>query len=765
MQKLQNYTYLLFLILFIFFAVSELQSQISDTTELYPSSVKKYLFEIGEIRFSGNESFSRTILIKNISSNESSRSIPHDLIEFFYNNIKYTYIPGKVKRAFKYVLATLQDEISYFDEVKAEEDVVNLSKYYYQNGFHDIEVNYSFFPDTNALINVLEFNITENIRYKVSSIKYMGIDKVENTIQEQISKKRKVKPNQFFDEIKLVNEIAGIQQTLLNHGYYYSKYQTPIITIDTNYYSDSITVIFNNGIRQKISQINFIDSTHGQKIIAYDMKVKQLEIESGKWYSQQDVNNTINNMLGLGTFDMVTVDTSSIFHPITDTTLPLVVFMNYRKQQEYGFSSFLNQTAIDNLLNVGVEFSYFHRNIGGAAQVFNPFVRGVLQTESITDWMESEFEFQVGINFAQPLLWTIDRARIGVSSQLLYSRRTIENTLFLETFTMPVKFPIKLPIWTYFNNMSIDFTFERQSPINYQEALEEGFANAKTHEDTLYVINSFYQYEQLDYYLADKDFWWLTASVVGISVSGDTRDNPFAPSRGYFTAMTIDGTPFAAIDIDRLGGIAKFVRLQFTHYWFNSLNDHQILATKFRTGHIFWWDKINSYVPYDKQFFCGGANSVRGWMSRKLRYDNKFYSGEERQLIEDYNDLFGSSTLIEGSIEFRHKFSRIRALGSALGSQVANLGLTLFTDIGNAYQWLVVGNDGEYLVKYNLWDYIKGLAVASGFGLRYDTPIGPVRLDFAWKVYNPMARQDKTIFTRPDALGDFEFHIGLGHAF
>ena len=765
MPKLQNYILCLIYASLLCFAVYQTKAQNTDTTRLYPSTVKGYLFEIGEIRFSGNDAFTRSNLMKNISSRESSRSIPHVIIEFFYNNIRYTYVPRKVKSSFKFVLRTLQDEINYFDEVKAEEDVVNLSKFYYQHGFHDVEIKYTFRPDTADEINVLEFYITENSRYKISKVKYYGLDDIEDIIKQQIEKKRKVKSGQFFDENKLINEVNSVQETLLNHGYYYSKYKTPVITIDTNYYRDSITVMFETGRRQKVSHVNFVDSTHGQKIIAYEMKMKQLQIKPGDWYSREDVNKTINNMLSLGTFDMVTVDTSSSFHPVTDSTIPLVVFMNYRKQQEYGFSSFLNQTAIDNLINVGVELSYFHRNIGGAAQVFNPFIRGVLQTESITDWQESEFEFQVGINFAQPLLWTIDRARIGVSSQLLYSRRTIENTLLLETFTMPIKFPIQLPIWTYFNNMSIDFSFERQAPINYQEAVEEGFSNAKTEQDTLYVIKSFYQYEQLDYYLADKDFWWLTASVIGISITGDTRDNPFAPSRGYFTAMTVDGTPFAAIDIDRLGGIAKFVRLQFTHYWFYSLNDHQVLATKFRTGHIFWWDKINSYVPYDKQFFCGGANSVRGWLSRKLRYDNRAYRGEDRKLIEDYSDLFGSSTLIEGSFEFRHKFSKIRALGSALGSQMENLGFTAFLDFGNAFQWLVVDDDGEYFVKYDLWDYIEGLAVASGFGLRYDTPIGPVRIDFAWRVYDPMAAVDKTIFTRPNALSDFEFHIGLGHAF
>jgi outer membrane protein assembly factor BamA len=763
MQKHRNiYLTVVSIAVFVFLSLTTYSK---DKLYLIPSNAEKYLYEIDEIRFEGNESFSKQELLRTISQTESSRSIPHTLIEFFFENIKYTYIPREVKRSFAIALNTMKDELSFFDEVKAEEDVVNLSKFYYQKGFHDIIVDYSFNADIEQEKNILKFQINENNRYKISSIKYFGLDALEESIKTKISEKMLVKAGDYFDENLLMSEVSAIQRTLLNIGFFYSYYKTPVITLDTNDHTDSISVFFSHGKRQKISHINFIDSTHGQKIIAFEMKEKQLDIKGGQWYSKDNVDKTINNMLGLGTFDMVTVDTSSTFHQKTDSTLPIVVFANYRKQQEYGFSSFLNQTAIDNLMNVGVELSYFHRNIGGLAQVFNPFVRGVLQTESITDWKESEFEFQVGINFAQPLLWTIDKARIGVSSQLLYSRRTIESTLLLETFTMPVKFPIQLPGWTYFNYMSVDFTFERQAPINFIEAVEEGFRNSKNYQDSLYILKSFYQYDQLDTYVSGKDFWWLTAAILGVSTNGDTRDNPFAPSRGYFTAMTVEGTPFAAFDIDRLGGIAKFVRLQFTHYWFTSLGRKDVFATKFRAGHIFWWDKTNSYVPYDKQFFCGGANSVRGWLSRKLRYDNKAYADEDQQILDDYSDLFGSSSLLEGSIELRHKFSRVKALGSALGNQMENLGITAFIDIGNAFQWLVVDDDGEYFVKYNLWDYIKGLAVASGLGLRYDTPIGPVRIDFAWKVYNPMLDKDQTIFTRPNALSDFEFHIGLGHAF
>jgi outer membrane translocation and assembly module TamA len=67
--------------------------------------------------------------------------------------------------------------------------------------------------------------------------------------------------------------------------------------------------------------------------------------------------------------------------------------------------------------------------------------------------------------------------------------------------------------------------------------------------------------------------------------------------------------------------------------------------------------------------------------------------------------------------------------------------------------------------KNTLKDYITGLAVSSGFGIRFDTPVGPLRLDVAWPVYYPSSIENKTIFTRPDGLTNAQFHIALGHSF
>ena len=94
-------------------------------------------------------------------------------------------------------------------------------------------------------------------------------------------------------------------------------------------------------------------------------------------------------------------------------------------------------------------------------------------------------------------------------------------------------------------------------------------------------------------------------------------------------------------------------------------------------------------LPSSIRFFSGGAQSVRGYKYQSLGPTDE--SGE----------VVGGAYLILGSIEFEHYFSD-------------HLGAAVFFDIGNAVD-----------------DLTDDLEQGAGFGLRWKSPIGPVRIDLA----------------------------------
>ncbi len=111
-------------------------------------------------------------------------------------------------------------------------------------------------------------------------------------------------------------------------------------------------------------------------------------------------------------------------------------------------------------------------------------------------------------------------------------------------------------------------------------------------------------------------------------------------------------------------------------------------------------------LPSSVRFFAGGSQSVRG------------YSYESLGPTDDGGDVIGGEHLMTGSIEFEHYFSD-------------RLGMAVFIDAGNALESF--GDDLEQ---------------GAGFGLRWRSPVGPVRIDLA----NAISTDDK----------DWRLHVNIG---
>jgi len=720
---------------------------------LFRSFYNPDLYEINKIVFKGNTFASAEKLQSLISSKPTKKSIPHKVLLFYYENISRNRgAPKLLAASLKSVILSLANEISFFKEIVAENDRQTLYNYYFQNGFHDVTVDYRFYPNLDEKINLLEFSISEGAQYRIDYISIYGLDSLSPQVEKEIQSVRKVKVGEPFNEELLAEELTSIRVILRNNGYFYAEFLTPRVVIDTLRKVDSVFVVFTKGKPVKIGYINFIDSVGNQKRVGYNVKYNNLDIKPGDLFSQRKVLSSEINLSSLGTFELVRIDTSSVFHPFTDSTINLAILLNYRRLRDYGIGLFTNRTTAEKAINLGFEFTISDRNIFGGAQSASFFLRafGIDVSRVIFERKSLEYEFQMGMNFLQPLLWIIGNTRVGLSSSILYSQRKVFSSLQLNTFTFPLKFSSRLPLWTYFNYMDFDFYFERQVPKNFATASQRFFENAKSFEDSLRIQQSVAIFGNLDRYI-NAYHPLLTTSILGINFTGDTRDNPLIPRRGRLTNLSFDGYFFF--------GMAKYYRFNFASRWFWNLTDFFVFGTRIQAGYIYWFDKKNSFVPFERHFFAGGANSVRGWASRQLRYFKGFRldTGSSAIVNSFLRDFVGNSTLFEASIEARFRFGRPSYIGKTLADILELFTVTVFFDAGNAYQWLIQNENGDYYVKYTLGDYIRGIACATGFGIGFVTPAGPFFLDLGFPIYDP--NKEKRTFTSP------VFHIRLGYAF
>jgi outer membrane protein assembly factor BamA len=754
-----------FIIIFLSFSTIELPSQEKGFKSLYPSIRNDELFEINQIVFEGNRNFTDEELMGLLSEQTSKRNKIHEFVEFYYFNFKKIkninkYLPPGTMATFRKTLERWSYELRFYDQTKVESDIEQIKSFYNQKGFHEVKISFSFLPDENSKKNVLKFIVNEGKQYKLNNIIYLGLDSVASDVGGKLKGAKKLRKGNFFLEDEIVNEIRVIREILLNNGYYNCNFETPVVTLDTINKLDSLTIIFDIGNRYKISSIVFEDSLMGQKLVTNTMKSRQMSIFPGDWYSKKAIEESRQNLQTLGTFEFVSIDTAQNSEN-DDSTLAIKVQTRYRKQNEWGAGLYLNRTTYDYFTNLGAEGSYLNRNIGGIAQSLSTFIRGEFQDISrfFKKDLKPETEFQIGANYAQPLLWKIKNSKVGLAGQGLFSISKIFTDLQLNTASFQIRFPTKLPAWTYFNGMSFDLLLEWQIPINFDNALKTALSKSKSEADTQKTLDNFRIYQALNSFYDKNSGFNPTSFIFSFSIFGDSRDDLFNPTNGYFTNLSIDSW---------LGfGIAKYIRPQFSHNFFTSMNKSTVFAVKSRLGYIYWKDDKDSYIPADRQFYTGGANSLRGWESRHLRYTTMSIVNDTINGYNNFiNDFIGSQMIIEGSFEIRWRIGRPRWASETVADIFNLFVMTGFVDWGNTFHWLAFSNK-KYYSSMKAIDYLTGLAISAGLGIGFQTPVGPLRVDFSMPIYDPTPIEglNKFVPNRTSSLKYSQIHLGLGYAF
>lgn len=179
--------------------------------------------------------------------------------------------------------------------------------------------------------------------------------------------------------------------------------------------------------------------------------------------------------------------------------------------------------------------------------------------------------------------------------------------------------------------------------------------------------------------------------TIGVTWIMDKRDNFQYPTKGYrhsFSFSTTGGL---------LAGANNFNKYSYEYrsYWENNFIKRNTLALRVKGGLA---QELDGFIPYIDLWSVGGSNSIRGYEDREFVGEKMFYS----------------------NLEMRYKLSK-------------QFTAALFTDIGSA------------------WDGIGGFDLRSsyGVGIRFKTPLGPFRLDFA----------------RASDRGSNQVHFGIGSMF
>jgi outer membrane protein insertion porin family len=208
--------------------------------------------------------------------------------------------------------------------------------------------------------------------------------------------------------------------------------------------------------------------------------------------------------------------------------------------------------------------------------------------------------------------------------------------------------------------------------------------------------------------LSKEDVGTLGISSISPSLHYDTRDNPFNPVSGSFNSIVLKIASKAFLS--EIG----FIKTTFKSSWFFQLYKDIVFAFSLGGGTAFSFEGTKE-LPLIERYFLGGGTTVRG-------FENDMLGPKGQNDSPTGGNIFA---LLNSEIRW--------PLGKGFG-------LVTFVDSGNVWETIDDINN-------------RDLRYSAGGGLRYKTPVGPVRIDYGHKI------------SRKENESAGEVHFSFGHAF
>jgi len=309
-----------------------------------------------------------------------------------------------------------------------------------------------------------------------------------------------------------------------------------------------------------------------------------------------------------------------------------------------------------------------------------------------------KFLYTVGVGFGTD---TGPRAKLGWENRRINDRGHRFNSLYTtsairDSLTLSYSIPIRNPRSDQFaiiSSWANDHTRDNQSET-YVLGVSRSVEFGKNWLQTLYL-----NYQTESYTVAGESGDSLLL-MPGITVSKVSADNRIYPERGFRALVDVRGAHpdfVSNAQFVQVRGQVKFIHKIFGKSRILLRGD--VGATRFGSIHI---------LPTSVRFFAGGDQSVRGYAYNSLGPTNA------------RGQVVGGEQLLVGSAEFEQRFTD-------------KWSAAVFYDTGNALDnWQGALKDGV------------------GFGVRWLSPVGPIRVDLAWAISEPGAPKRLHINVGPD---------------
>lgn len=695
---------------------------------------------------------------------------------YFYNIAK----EPKKEKGFNYWLKyKMGEKPVLLNDVDREFNKDIIQNYSENKGYFNARATYDT-VSKNKKAQVI-YTLRPGSRYLISNVKFQKDSSLVNKEIQNLTDKTFLKNNNPFDLDVIKNERERIDNGLKERGFYYFHPDNIIVQADstvsknhkvelnvklkddtpdlsTQQFSIDKVIVFptyniqdvRNG-KYKIpmdadslskyayKDIYVIDPQHKFKPKIFD---RALYFKKGDLYNRTNHNLTLNRLISLGVFKFVKnefITSDSLQHKFDAYYL-----LTPREIQSLRLEA-LGRTNSANYAGSELNLNWTHRNFFRGAEQFKAAVYGAFDfqmggPENAKNLFRAGTNVQLSIpRIVAPFRFNSSSAfvpRTNITLGYEFQNRTEYYTL--NTFTGSFGYVWKENARKEHDLKILDVTYV--SPAKVTELYKEISAKSEAMQrvvDKQLIFGPTYSYTYTNtmlskpttiYYKGTLD---LAGNITGLVTGANVRDGK---------EKTIFGVPFS-----------QYAKIENDFRLYHKFTEKTSLATRFIAGLAYPYGN-SEHIPFSKQFFSGGSNSVRAFRARTLGPG----SFDPRTIEAGYYFDQSGDIKLELNAEYRANLYKF-------------LNIAIFADAGNV--WLINEDIDRPGAKFSK-DFLSEVAVGAGVGLRLDFSILILRLDLAMPLRVPYyEKNDRWTFDRIN-FGDSNWrkdnlilNIAIGYPF
>lgn len=683
------------------------------------------------------------------------------------------------------VLRRIGEEPVIFSPSMAELTRYNIEQMLRNDGYLHATVDFEARPSGDKRVDAIYY-LHERERYTVSSIKMVTDDERLAAIVRADSAASLLRTGMPFSVDVLEAERRRITALLKENGYY--RFQKDYITFeaDTAHHStnvgvkmnialfrdtdtqayiphrqysiDNVTFVSGAGLRLNEEELAACDTmqwggynffSKGRLPIRPKVLAKNTYLEKGNLYSQSLVDRTHNSLAQLSALRYASL--RMVERP-KSSLLDAYIMLEGNKRRTVSFELEGTNTAGD--LGAAAAVTFSDKNLFRGSELLSLRLFGAYEAISGLSGYTRDSYFEYGAELSLRLYGGVLSSLLPIESQRRLQKSSTLLTLKFDSQERPeFDRQILSGAWSYLwskkaqSSHKIDIldvnyiyvpwisdTFKR----DYLDSISNRNSILKYNYENLLITKLGYQYNYNSSYGTNAKGERVAFAVrTNIECSGNllrglnSLFGGHKNSSGQYTFMNIAYAQYIKGDLD------------FTTHL--NIDDENSFVVHLGLGIAYPYGN-STVLPFEKRYFAGGANGLRGWTVRGLGPGSYRSSDSNIDFINQSGDL-----KLDCSFEFRsHLFWKLHS--------------AFFIDAGNI--WTIRYYREQPGGQFDIKSFHKDIAFSYGMGLRFELDLFVFRLDAGMKALNPAYRgKDRYPLLNPDFGRDFALHFAIGYPF